>query len=153
MSKYESKKGYYKLIFPSKYTAKTNNNGEILYRSSWEQRVFYYMDNNKNVIEWSNEALTIPYLYKLDGKIHRYYPDIVCKVSSNEGVKNFILEIKPYKQTVPPNKPKNRSLSRKAKYDREMAVYIKNTCKWEAATEFCKKNGYEFKIITENEIF
>lgn len=152
-SKYESKKGMYLLTNPQKYTGKKEDNNRIWYRSTWEQRCFYYMDHNENVIEWSNESLTIPYLFKLDGEMHRYYPDIVCKMKTNNGIKKYIIEIKPYSQTIAPNKPKNRSLQRKQKYELELATYIKNTCKWESAREYCKKEGSEFVILTENEIF
>lgn len=148
-----AKKGMYLLEFPNKYVGKTNDSNEILYRSSWEQRVFYYMDHNKNIIEWSNETIIVPYIFKLDGKVHRYYPDIVCKAKTSKGIKSFMMEIKPKWQTIEPSKPKNRSRDRKVRYEKEMFTYIKNTCKWEAAEEFCKKNNYEFKIITEDEIF
>ena len=149
----KAKKGLYKLDFPNKYVGKTSDNGEVLYRSSWEQRVFYYMDHNKNVIEWSNETVVVPYLFKIDGKVHRYYPDVVCKAKSGEGIVTMMLEVKPKWQTVAPTKPKNRSISRKERYEKDMYTYVKNECKWEAAEAFCAKNGYIFKIITEDDIF
>ena len=64
----EARKGVYMLKNPDKYVGPITEGG-VLYRSSWEQRVFYYMDHNRNVIEWSSEGLVIPYLFKLDGKI------------------------------------------------------------------------------------
>ena len=149
---YEAKKGIYRLDNPSKYNGPLTKEG-VLYRSTWEARVFYYMDHNSNVIEWSSEGLVIPYIFKLDGKVHKYYPDVVCKVNTNSGIKTYIIEVKPEKQTIEPTKPKNRSLSRKKRYESEMAVYIKNTSKWEATQEFCDKNGYEFKIFTEKVVF
>ena len=151
--KYESKKGYYTLVNPQKYTGKMGSNNEILYRSTWEQRCFYYMDTNKHVIEWSNETLVIPYLLKTDGKVHRYYPDVFCKMQTNDGIKTYIIEIKPYSQTIPPTAPKNRSLKRKQRYEMEVATYVKNTCKWDATIEFAKKNDAEFIILTEKEIY
>ena len=152
MAKYESKKGIYQLEHPEKYKGPLTENG-VLYRSTWEQRVYYYMDHNKNIIEWGAESIVIPYLFKLDGQIHKYYPDIVCKVNTKDGIKTYIIEIKPEKQTMEPKKPKNRSLSVKKKYEESLYTYAKNTSKWEAAEEFCKKNNYVFKIITEKQIF
>ena len=111
------------------------------------------MDHNSNVIEWASEPLAVPYLFSLDGKVHRYYPDIICKIQTKHGIKQFMLEIKPAKQTVEPSKPKNRSLKRKKRYENEMFTYIKNKDKWEAAEKFCEEHGYEFKLITEADIF
>jgi len=142
-------KGYYHPINPHKYKGK----GDPYYRSSWEKRCFYFFDHNANVIEWSSESIVIPYLFSLDGKVHKYYPDIICKIQTKHGIRQYILEIKPAKQTVEPSKPKNRSLKRKKRYEHEMMTYIKNKDKWKAAEEFCENNGYEFKLITESEIF
>ena len=151
-NKYEAKKGVYQLDNPGKYIGPLTDGG-VLYRSSWEARVWYYMDHNANVIEWASEGLIIPYIFKLDSKVHKYYPDVVCKINTRDGIKTFIIEVKPYKQTIEPSKPKNRSLDRKHRYETELFTYSKNISKWEAAEEYCKKNGYEFKIITEKEIF
>lgn len=147
-----AKKGVYILKNPTKYVGPITDGG-VLYRSSWEERVFYYMDHNLNVIEWSSEGLAIPYLFRLDGKIHKYYPDVVAKINTRDGIKTFVIEVKPLKQTMEPTKPKNRSLSRKEKYDKEMFTYIRNTDKWEEAKKYCDKHGYQFEIFTEREIF
>ena len=141
--------GYYDPINPHKYKGK----GRPFYRSSWEKRCFYFMDHNRNVIEWASESIIIPYVFSLDGKVHKYYPDIVCKIQTKEGIITYILEIKPYWQTIEPSKPKNRSTSRKKRYENEMFTYIKNRDKWEATQEFCNREGYEFKLLTEKELF
>jgi len=152
-SKYLPKQGVYRLKNPGKYTGPLTDGG-VLYRSSWESRMFYYMDNNANVIEWSSEGLIIPYIFKLDGKVHKYYPDIVCTIKKSDGsLQTYVIEIKPYKQTIPPTKPKNRSLDRKRKFEKELYTYAKNTNKWEYAKEYCDKNGYIFKLLTEKEIY
>lgn len=153
-SKYEAKKGWYKLVNPHRYTGKINDNGEIIYKSTWEQRCFYFMDTGPNTIEWSNETLIIPYLFTVDGKVHRYMTDIFCKMKLRDGsTKTFVIEIKPLSQTMEPTRPKNRSLKRKARYEKEMYTFVKNKCKWDAANEYCKKHNYEFRIITEQEIY
>ena len=151
-NKYLSKKGVYELDHPNKYVGPLTEGG-VLYRSSWEARVFYYMDHNSKVIEWSSEGLIIPYVFKMDGKVHKYYPDILAKIETSSGVRTFILEIKPEKQTKEPNKPKNRSLDRKKRYESELYTYSKNLDKWEAAKTYCEKHEYEFKLITEKDIF
>ena len=148
----EAKKGVYALKNPAKYIGPKTEGG-VLFRSSWEERMFYYMDHNLNVIEWSSEELIIPYVFRLDGKVHKYYPDIVAKIQTRDGIQMFIVEVKPAKQTVEPTKPKNRSLDRKKKFDKEMFVYIKNSDKWTAARKYCEERGYRFEIFTEKEIF
>lgn len=149
---HESKKGVYMMKNPHKYVGPITEGG-VLYRSSWEERMFFYMDHNLNVIEWSSEGVAIPYIFRLDGKVHKYYPDIIAKIKTRDGIKTFVIEVKPAWQTVEPSKPKNRSLSRKERYEKEMYTYIKNVDKWEGAKEYCEKNGYEFEIFTEKEIF
>lgn len=152
MATHEAKSGVYMMQNPTKYVG-TKTEGGVSYRSSWEQRMYYYMDHNANVIEWSAETLIIPYIFSLDGKPHKYYPDIVCKISTRNGIKTFVIEIKPEKQTAEPAKPKNRSIERKQRYEQELFVYAKNTDKWKAATDYCKRNGMEFLVLTEKHIF
>lgn len=123
------------------------------YRSSYEKRIFFWCDHNKNVIEWSSETLVIPYKFRVDGKMHRYYPDVIAKIKTNDGIKKYIIEVKPLKQTKPPKKPKNSNAKRIKRYNNEMAMYIKNIDKWEATSAFCQKKGYKFKIITETDLF
>jgi hypothetical protein len=37
-------------------------------------------------------------------------------------------------------------------YIYEVVEYAKNMAKWEAAKEWCLDRGYEFKVLTENEL-
>jgi len=32
-------------------------------------------------------------------------------------------------------------------------TYAKNTAKWKAAEEYCRKKGWKFKILSEKDIF
>ena len=34
----------------------------------------------------------------------------------------------------------------------EQSMYVKNQAKWQAATEFCKRKGLEFIILTEKHL-
>jgi hypothetical protein len=142
--------GYYNLINKSKYMGKT----KPFYRSSYEARVFSSMDRCVNVLEWCTECETIPYVYEIDGKIHRYYPDIIAKVKTKSGkIKTIIAEIKPYRQTKEPDKPKNKNKKRQKRFVYETMRWIKNKNKWDATREYCKKHGYEFQLLTEKEIW
>jgi hypothetical protein len=142
-----SYKGKYKPSFPQKYKGDATN---IIYRSLWERKFCVYCDLNENIIEWASEEKCIPYRSPIDGKIHRYFPDFLIKVKESNGtIKKYMIEIKPKKQTLPPIKPQRQT----KRYISEVYEYAKNQSKWEAAREWCADRGYEFKVITEKELF
>ena len=142
-----SYKGKYSPKFPKKYNGNPMN---IIYRSLWERKFMSYCDLNENVLEWESEEKFVPYRSPIDNRIHRYYPDFLIKVKTNEGViKKYMIEIKPKKQTVPPPKPQRQT----KRYISEVYEYAKNQSKWEAAKEWCADRGYEFKVLTEDNLF
>jgi hypothetical protein len=59
------------------------------------------------------------------------------------------VEVKPSKQTQPPVYPGKNT----QRYLTESMAFIKNQAKWKAATEYAKDRDWEFKIITEKELF
>ena len=61
----------------------------------------------------------------------------------------MLLEVKPAAQTKPPATPKRRT----KRYISEVMTYGVNEAKWKAAKEFCDDKGWEFRIITEAELF
>lgn len=142
-----SYKGYYKTSYPQKYKGDPNN---IIYRSLWERKFMRYCDMNENILEWGSEINTIPYRSPVDNRYHRYFPDFYIKVKENNGkIKKMIIEIKPFKQTIEPQPKKRKTKG----YIYEVVEYAKNQAKWEAAKEWCLDHGYEFKVLTENELF
>ena len=142
----ESIKSRYKPSYPEKYQGNPNN---IICRSSWERKFCKWCDLNKSIVSWASEEFSIPYVSPIDNRVHRYYPDYLIKVKESTGkVKTYVIEVKPKKQTAPPKKPKRQTKS----YLYECQMYAVNQAKWKAATEFCKDNRIEFKIITENEL-
>ncbi len=150
---YKAKKGYYTIKNPSKYNGPMIAGCQVLYRSSWEQRMFHYMDINANVVAWSTEHLTISYYFHIEKKYKRYYPDIVAKIKTRDGIKTFIIEVKPVKQTLEPKKPQHRIKTNNERYKKNMYEYQRNQAKWKATEKYCNKNGFIFKIFTEREIF
>ena len=97
-------KGKYYPSFPRKYKGDPTN---IIFRSLWERKFMVYCDKNANVLEWNSEEIAIPYRSPLDNRVHRYFPDFYMKVKESNGIiKNYIVEVKPLKQTTPPKKPK-----------------------------------------------
>lgn len=141
-----SYKGKYKLINPHKYDGNPTN---VVWRSLWERKYMKYLDLNDNILEWSSEEIFIWYKSPVDGKPHRYFPDFFVKEKKSDGtIKKYLVEIKPKRQTTPPTKPKRQT----KKYISEVYEYAKNQSKWEAAREWCLDRGYDFIILTENEL-
>lgn len=145
MAQKDTHKGKYKPVFPQKYKGDPTC---IIFRSSWEKKFMKYCDMNEKILEWSSEEIIIPY-HAPDGRIRRYFPDFYIKVQEvTNQTKKYIIEIKPQKQTQPPPKPKRQT----KRYIQEVFEYVKNQSKWEAAEEWCKDRGYEFKVFTEKEL-
>lgn len=140
-----SYKGWFKPKNPKKYNGDADN---IVYRSSWELRVMKYLDENPNIIWWASEELPIPYISPLDQKKHRYFPDFIVKVKRKDGlVMTYVLEVKPQVQTEMPKQKKKTK-----KFLQEVATYAVNQEKWRAADIFCREHGWQFKILTENDL-
>ena len=116
----------------------------ITYRSSWEKIFIQRLEYDSNVLKWSSEPIEIPYISKekVNGKWiekrRNYNPDFLVILKSG---KVLLIEIKPLSQ-VPLFE--NTILSDPAQ--------MKNQCKWKAAIGFCKKQGWEFRIITEQNL-
>ena len=142
----ESIKSRYKPKHPRKYQGNSNN---IICRSSWERKFCRYCDLTENIISWASEEISIPYLSPVDKRPHRYYPDFLMKVRENNGgVKTYVVEVKPKKQT---RQPKKKSRVTKS-YLYELTTYAINQAKWKAAQEYCLDRRIEFKLITEDEL-
>ena len=131
---------------PSKYRGDPTI---IIYRSSWELKFMNWCDQNPSVIEWVSEETIIPYICPTDNRPHRYFVDFKIKIKNKDNqIKTYLVEIKPDAQTRPPSKPKKNT----KRYIQEVMTWGKNEAKWKAATTYCKDRGYEFIIITENEL-
>lgn len=125
------------------------NYRNIIYRSSWELKFMNYCDSRPNVLEWGSEEIAIPYRSPLDRKIHRYFVDFYVKMVDSDGkISKYLIEIKPKRQTIAP-KPQQRKTK---SYLYEVTEYVKNEAKWTAAKEFCLDKGWQFLILTENEL-
>jgi hypothetical protein len=136
-------KGYFKAKHPEKYKGNPTN---IVYRSSWEFRFMMQLDHNPDVVWWTSEETVVIYNNptKAPGNHSRYFPDFVVHYNDNRTV---MYEIKPYKETMMPvNNGKGK------RFLRECITFGINQAKWQAATHYCKSRGWEFKILTENEL-
>jgi len=142
--------GKYKLINESKYIGDKSN---IVFRSSWELKMMNWCDKNASVLKWGSEIHPIPYYSSIDNKVRRYFPDFWLLIRNTEGIEQkIIIEVKPYKETLPPTSPKKITKKSQAKYINERITYERNQDKWKAAREFAIKHNMQFKIMTEYEL-
>jgi hypothetical protein len=131
---------------PRKYMGDHNN---IIYRSSWEARFMHKFDVEEWVVAWSSEEIIVPYVSPVDGRTHRYFPDFVIKVRNQHGeVKTWMIEVKPKKQTIPPEKKKRVT----KQYITEVTNWGINQAKWQFAKEYCLDRGWEFVVFTEDQL-
>ena len=141
------KQGLFKPVNPKKYIGDPTN---IVYRSGWEKRVMDWLDTNTNVVRWGSEEIVIPYVSPIDNKLHRYFTDFYVEAVGRDGeTRKMILEVKPKAQTQEPKRPQRTT----KRYITEVMTYGVNQAKWAAAEAYCKNKGWEFRLITETELF
>lgn len=129
-----------------KYEGDINN---IVYRSGYELKFLKWCDNTPSIISWSSEEISIPYIHPMDGQFHRYFPDFIIKIKKHNGIKTYIVEVKPKKFSVPPEPKKRKTKG----FLIEVKQYAINSAKWEAAKKYAKERGMEFLIITEDDLY
>lgn len=132
---------------PDKYAGNVN---KITFRSSWEHVFMRFCDSTPGVLKWSSEETIIPYFDPVTQAHRKYYMDFSMMVTTPNGPKHILVEIKPYKQTIKPRANKNKS---EKTMITEAATWLTNDAKWKAAREYCQTIGWGFQIITENELF
>ena len=123
----------------------------IVVRSSWERSMCQWLDRNPHVVEWSSESIFIHYFDPVRNKKRRYFPDFyILMKDKNDKLSQFIVEVKPYKETIPPS---NRGKKSKKTKVYETKTYTTNQAKFDAARQWCDKMGMEFVILTEKQLF
>lgn len=140
-------KGRFSPTNPKKYDGDPTN---IIFRSLWELKVMKHLDENPDVLSWSSEETVIPYISPVDNRRHRYFVDFKVKVKKPDGTTHtMLLEVKPKKQTIEPKKQKRKT----KQYINEVTTWAINQAKWRFAEDYCENRGWEFKILTEENIF
>lgn len=135
-------------FIPTNKSKYKGNYQKIEYRSSWELTMMRWCDNNPHVVRWNSEEIVIPYVSKADGgKKRRYFMDFYVKFSDG---REFIFEVKPFKETKPPEKPQRMTEKAKKRLLHEVYTYQVNQDKWEAAIKYAKQKGWSFKVLTEH---
>lgn len=140
------KQGIYNPKFPAKYKGTL----PIIYRSGLELESFRWLDNNVNVITWGSESIVIPYQSPADGKLHRYFVDLVAALKRSDGtIQKLLIEVKPEKQTKIPVESKNKKYKTLLYEKYQWAV---NQAKWQAAQKWAQNKGYIFIILNEKHL-
>lgn len=140
------KQGTFKPLNPHKYIGDAN---AITYRSSWEFKAMHYFDSHPHIVRWSSEEHIIPYFDPVTRKKRRYFPDFLIQVRKPDGkIENILIEVKPKKETVRPDKPAKITKS----YKRALMTWATNEAKWTYAEEWCRQHNTRFQILTEVEL-
>ncbi len=130
--------------FVPKNPEKLVGNARPFYRSSWELTVMTLLDQHPNVINWASESVSIPYINPLTGKRSMYIPDFLIVYQDKLGKRRAeLVEVKPKKEAIAEN----------ARSKKDKAALLVNTAKWAAAMQWCKKNGFTFRILTEDDLY
>ena len=146
-------------VLTEKYVGYKGKKKIIELLSSWEFKAVNYLEQLyklKRIDGWSSEESVFEYLHSLDNKMHKYYMDFTLL----KGDKVVFVEVKPFKETIVPKKPKEFKTDKQQRsYQKQVQTYIKNQDKWVAVKEWCKiqnellgVNKYKFVIWTENEL-
>ncbi len=140
MARTRYSQGFYTPKNPDKYIGK----GKIIYRSSWENTFCQFCDNNDHVLEWASEQIRIPYRHPITGKQTTYVPDFLIRYRNKQNkVITELIEIK----------PANQSKLREGMNQNQRATVAVNEFKWRAAAAWARKQGINFRVITEHQIF
>lgn len=144
------KQGTYTPINKEKYIG--TNNPTCL--SSYEFRCCNYLDTNINVVRWSSEIHEVKYKYSVDNKVHTYFPDFYAEIRDKNGnIQKYMIELKPSKSLIPPQKPKKQSAKAMKNYLYSLKEYVKNKNKWNSARLFCESQNMKFIVLTEKQLF
>jgi hypothetical protein len=147
---FKKNKNYTQGIFQFSNPAKYKGKLPCVYRSSLELKVMRWFDNNPNIITWGSESIVVPYQSPLDGRIHRYFVDLVAALKDKDGnIKKLLIEIKPHRQTMQPDPSKHKKPKTIIYEQRQWVV---NQAKWQAAKAWSDTKGYQFIILTEKNI-
>lgn len=141
-------KGKFKPKNLQKYVGDKNKN--IIWRSLWERRFMERCDSSPSILHWSSEEVIVRYISPIDNKVHRYFIDFWIEVKEKDGsIKQKLIEIKPYDQSIEPHKKKRRL----KRFYSDVKRYGINQAKWYYARQYAAKNNMEFLVITEKGVW
>lgn len=145
---------------------KLNTEGGVYFRSSWEKKIMTWLDHKDEIIKWGAECLKIPYQMTHfdngDAKIknHVYYSDFYYEMRKSDGeLKQVVVEVKPqkeYNMVLALNEGKlkvpEKGTKKLKNFEYDLKMAYKNKQKWETMIKWCNQKGYDFIIITEENL-
>lgn len=155
--------GKYQCKNPKKYRGRLD---AIEYRSLWELRMMEWCDKTDSVLMWASEEHVIPYFDPVKNKRRRYFMDFWCKMQTPKGIQEYLIEVKPGKESdffvkalqegkepgAPRPKPTTANPKVMQRWYAECATAATNTAKWKAALKFASRNKMKFMIFTERQL-
>jgi hypothetical protein len=151
-------KGIFTPRNPKKYLG--NNINNIIARSSWEWSVMMRFDQGPDVLHWMNESLPtnhvhngisgIPYQNPLrPGSWTIYVPDFWVQYIDRHGKQHVeVIEVKPLDEVPVALSGFTGKVS-----SVKQAKQIVNAAKFAAGMKYCVERGWQFKFVTENQLF
>lgn len=137
--------------FKPKNVEKYSGTIPILFRSEWELKFMQFLDLSTGCIKWSSESVVIKYISPIDSKEHRYFVDFYAEFKQKDGnIGKHLIEIKPKKFMSKPIMTKRKNPKT---FQEEMQIYLVNRAKWDAAENYCRRNGIKFSVMCEEDIF
>jgi hypothetical protein len=145
---------------------KLNNEGGVYFRSSWEKKIMVWLDQKEEVVSWGAECLEIPYqmTHMIDGELklksHRYYPDFVYAIKLPDGrMRQVVVEVKPlkeYNMVIALQEGKlqvpEKGMKKLKSFEYDLKMAHKNKNKWETMISWCEIKGFDFLIVTEQNL-
>lgn len=123
---------------------------KVFCRSSYELIACRWLDHTPEILKWNLEGVHIKYFDPIRKKERTYIMDFVAEAVQRDGSsKVFLIEVKPYKQTL---KPTKSVFGATRTHTAAMNTYKTNSAKWDAAKEYALQNGYTFLIWTEKNL-
>jgi len=146
----------------SSYTVKNrskyigSNLHQVVLRSSWERTAALEFDTNPAILGWSSESISVAYFHPFKQKWTIYKPDFFVVYVDNTGrTHKAMMEVKPRKEAAREFMANPALIGGKnPRATKAMAAILEvNAAKWKAALYYCQKQGWEFVLLTEDEIF
>ena len=139
-------------VFHAQNIDKYRGKSPIILRSSYEFKFAHFVDTTPSVLKWGSESVVVRYNdSSRGGSTHRYIIDFNMTVRETNGkIVSYLVEIKPYKFTIP---PKKTGRMKQSTYDNLVMTWKRNTSKWEAASNYAKLKGAKFVVLTEKHLF
>lgn len=148
---------------PSKYKGRLD---KIEFRSLWELKMMKWCDDRAHVLKWSSEEIIIPYFDPVKNKNRKYFMDFWVKMKTKDGIREFMIEVKPFKESeffkkalregrepgAPRPKPSSPNPKVMHRWYAECMTAATNTAKWNAAIKHAAANNMTFMIFTEIEL-